>query len=621
MSDIPSTARDLQALWLSHHAWFIGFALVAIISYTRFNTPPTSRLSTTWGRYHTFAALYMLVSLVIWIVLANTPAAVAWLSEDVAKSLKLRDDVARLLAAPLYAALALTVAIPALKPLKALDQQLRKFLQTSARIPWEAKRLSESLLRRTWLPRTALQAEIAADMRGAGFGAEAISFVDDGTEAAVWTKLACLHRHLGRWKGTASFVAIRAQRLRLAGFYDQHQTEFDRIRSEYEGLEKAARDLFSLLNALHSVEIKAAREQQAHTVAQGPPGDLIEDPPEVVLRKRIRLALAEGFTTRAKRLEEIICDLLSRALLKCGLTEGGRRAELGAMGFVVNVNPSRLFDEMLMLFAGIGALYIVVLLVLGHPTPVSLGIMIATIYLGAIVASVYPKRWAWAQASENNRVPFSGYLLSAASAFLFTLAASFALTVLLSFNVARALSLVREHTWPWGFIGAATAGMLAYLTDRSQNWPRWLEAAIQAVVTAAVGGGVWLIRARMCVGSTDVHCLPPAHLVVGAAAIAGAAIGFVVPTLYRRPESLSSQYNDWIIQAVAIRNQSGQFEPQIVLVPPKTGSEVPEGPQTVPFPNSFETSDEALAQAIGRARAWIKDRAWIKKGASGATSQ
>jgi hypothetical protein len=597
--DIGINARGLQSLWETHHAWVIGFVLVAVISYTRFNTPPTSRPSTTWGRYHTFAAVYMILSLVLWIVLSNVPAALIWVSPQLAKGLNLGEEVTRQLTAPLYAALALTVSIPAIKPLKIMDLQLRRILQGSARIPWEAKRLSNSLLARTWLPQRTLQREIENHLKTAGFGADAISFLDDGSEAALWTKLTCLYRHLSRWKGATGFVAIRAQQARLAAFYEQYANEFEQIRIEYATLDGAAKRLFSLLDELqHSVLTRADGPTERHTCRAVSEKDL---------RERIRAELAESFVSRAKRLEQMICDLVSRALLKCGLTEGGRRAELGAMGFVVNVSPGRFFDEMLMLYAALATLYLSVLLYVGHPTFFFTGVTIATIYLGSILAGLYPKRWPWGQASERG-LPFRAYFLSAVVAFAFSLAASFALRALLTWNVGAALRAVREQAWPWAFIGAATAVLVAYLSDRPRSWPQWAETVMQAGGTALAAAGVWMMRARICEGSENPHCLPPLLGVVGTATLAGAMIGFVVPALYRRPESLVSRYNEWMIKATAIRGASGQFDAHVTLDPPKEGTALPAGPQVLPFQETFESPDEALAQAIGHARAWIERR-------------
>jgi hypothetical protein len=129
---------------------------------------------------------------------------------------------------------------------------------------------------------------------------------------------------------------------------------------------------------------------------------------------------------------------------------------------------------------------------------------------------------------------------------------------------------------------------------------------VQAAGTALAALGVWMIRARICEGAQTPHCLPPLLGVVITATVAGAIIGFVVPPLYRRPETLTSRYDEWMIKATAIRGASGQFDAHLTLVPPKEGSGVPEGRQVLPFQETFESPDEALAQAIGHARTWIK---------------
>jgi hypothetical protein len=150
--------------WRDYHAWAIGFVLIGLSAYTRFNIPPTSRSSTTWGRYYTAAFTYMAVVIVGWIILADTPDILAYLGVQA----KLDPQVARL-APPLYAALVLTVLVSSLKPFQKADEKLRTFFHDWARIPWEAQRLSAALRARTWLPTPPLQAQVCATLRNAEF--------------------------------------------------------------------------------------------------------------------------------------------------------------------------------------------------------------------------------------------------------------------------------------------------------------------------------------------------------------------------------------------------------------------------------------------------------------------
>src|SRR5262249_17172103 len=120
-------ANPMQ-FWAESHAWIIGFILISLSSYTRFNIPPTSRSCTTWGRYYTAAVMYMGVTITGWLMLANTPDILAYLGNKA----NVEPSVTQL-AAPLYAALVLTVLVSSLKPFQKADERLRTFLQDLAR--------------------------------------------------------------------------------------------------------------------------------------------------------------------------------------------------------------------------------------------------------------------------------------------------------------------------------------------------------------------------------------------------------------------------------------------------------------------------------------------------------
>src|SRR5437667_12112493 len=116
-------AHPLQS-WDESHAWIIGFILISLSAYTRFNIPQTSRSSTTWGRYYTAAVMYVGVTITVWLILADTPDILAYLGNQA----KVESPVTQL-AAPLYAALVLTILVSSLKPFQKADERLRTFLQ------------------------------------------------------------------------------------------------------------------------------------------------------------------------------------------------------------------------------------------------------------------------------------------------------------------------------------------------------------------------------------------------------------------------------------------------------------------------------------------------------------
>jgi RsiW-degrading membrane proteinase PrsW (M82 family) len=57
--------------------WFIGGAFVAIHAWFRFNTPPTSRSSTTTVRFFTSTVIYTVLLLVLYIVLGTAMKSIS----------------------------------------------------------------------------------------------------------------------------------------------------------------------------------------------------------------------------------------------------------------------------------------------------------------------------------------------------------------------------------------------------------------------------------------------------------------------------------------------------------------------------------------------------------------
>jgi hypothetical protein len=189
-------------------------------------------------------------------------------------------------------------------------------------------------------------------LRAADFNDPDISFSDDGSPQALWTKISALHYHLNRWQ--------HGEQRRLVAFYYQHLADFDKLSEDYTGLAVVARRVFHLLDTLQPMQ---------------------SDPKLAEVRKE----LIDEFVARAARLEKEIDDLISRALLQGALTEKTRWEAQAAMGFVVNMAP-RLFDHLL-LYIILGALYITVLLLAHRPWPKLSGAIIATNYMGAILSA------------------------------------------------------------------------------------------------------------------------------------------------------------------------------------------------------------------------------------------
>jgi hypothetical protein len=550
--------------WAESHAWIIGFILISLSSYTRFNIPPTSRSSTTWGRYYTAAVMYMGVTITGWLMLANTPDILAYLGNQA----KVEPSVTQL-AAPLYAALVLTVLVSSLKPFQKADERLRTFLQDLARIPWEAKRLSATLRATPWLPTADLQDQVHTALKEEGFKEYDISLADDQSPQALWTKIAALHYHVARWQS--------GEPRRFVAFYYQHLTDFQTLFEDYKTIAAMARRVFPLLDTLQPVR----GDSKLATVQQ----ELIDE-----------------FVTQATRLEKDICDLVSRALLRCTLTERTRWEACEAMGFVVNVAPDRLCDRLLLLHLMIGGWYIGLLSVAHRPRPILTGTMISTVYVGAILSALYPKRWPWARPNEAGR-SIRGYVFSGLLGFVFSLVSSASLGVFLTGDVKIAGHLLFERGWPWSFIAALTAAATAYNVDNDgQAGRRWVEATLQAAVSGVGGLIVYYQLHKICDGIATPDCVPPFARVILSAAVSGGIIGWLVPTWYREPQTITVDYKECKVIAALKVLPTGDVAPTIRVIQ-HHGADVQA--TALPFERTFLSTEEALAKAIESAREYI----------------
>lgn len=563
-----------DAFWSHNHAWAISVLVVGVTAYSRFNNPPTSRSSTTWARYHVLACMYTLALAASWIVLANTPSVVPSLA-GVANL----GGNSKSLEAPVYAAVLLTVLV-GVPPFAAFDTKVRQFLHDLARIPWEARRLSAALRSRTWLPDETFQGEIRRTLHEAGFSDVDMSFSGDHTPQALWTRITALQRYVENWEQRDG---------KFAGFYFSNIAAVGQLKEEYQGVEAQARRVFPILKS-----------------PRNPGGDSSLD--------RIHQELARSFIGSAERLEKDLCDLVSRGVLTCSLTERARRSEFETIGFMVNVAPSHLFDNMLGLYVCLSALYIVVLTLADRPKPVLAGMVIVTIYMGAVSMALAFKQPSWARYRRNLR-----YVSAAAAAFGFASLASLGWGLLLTFDVRTAWQQLSSRWWPWGLMSVAVAALVAYFIDHEDRpGTRRQEAAAMMIVCALMAFPiVWLLN-RVCGGA--VCDAPPYWRVTINAALTGGLIGFFVPTWYRSPEVMVSGYERFKIVVTALTKPDGVLA-TIQVVPPKLPGDPRPSPVQLPHEIEDVSVDAAIAEAIRTARAWVDERRRGSRDAAGATLQ
>lgn len=552
----------LKESWEAYHPWILGFAVTAVMSYGRFNTPPTSRSSTTWGRYHLMATLYSLAFIATWIIFASTPEIVASLSNNAYQIGQFKS-----LDTPIYAALLLIVLAGGVVPFSTFDDKVRHFLQDLARIPWEVQRLTAALCARTWLPSEDFQDEIRRALRSRAFDDADMSFSCEHTPQALWTRNTALMRYISEWQ---------TRRGKFAAYYFANIKVVAQHEEEYEQLERQAKRVFP----------------KVKTAATGGSGPAIDD--------EVKEELAHSFVTAAERLEKALCETVSRGVLTCGLTDGARRAEFEKIGFMVNVTPSRLFDDVLALYLALAAVFIVVMSLARRPRPWLTAVIIATIYMGAVVTAILLKRWTWAR-SRNGSIPVSGCVVAAVVAFGFAFLTSLGLAVILTFNVREAWELVTTRWWPWGFMSAVVAGLLAYLIDLEETPNRrWIDVGMMACVCGATAVAVVGLLTEACGGARCDN--PPLLRVVLNSIVVGAIIGWCVPSWYRRPQIMVTEYLGFKV-IISLRTKDSGVVASVDLEPPRR-STVTKGRVRL---GDVETvsPDDAIADAVREARTWV----------------
>jgi len=538
------------------------------MSYSHFNTPPTSRSSTTWARYHTLACVYTLVLIVLWIVLSNTPEIVGVLTSQTALPAKWKKS----LDMPVYTAVLVTV-LAGVPPFNTFDLAVHRFFQGLAEIPWEAQRLSKALRQRTWIPEDRFEAEVRDLLHKANFSDEVISFSSERTPQALWTRITILQKYIETWE---------TKRGAFSGFYFKNANTIRDLMKGYKDVEALVRRVFPMLKLSNA----SGGKQEPDATQQ---------------------SLAESFVAAAEQLEENLCDLVSRGVLSCCLTARARGAEFEKIGFMVNVSPGHLCDHMVGLYVGLAILYSALMMILHRPKPELAGIVFATSYVGAILTAFGFKRWEWAR-PKGDDLPIRGYVLSAVAAFGLATLTSFSISVLKTTDVLQSFSLLESRFWPWSLMSAFVAAFVAYLIDqRERPGMRWQETVAVALGCSLCAIPVVYLLQDACHYMAPPCMAPPYWRVMIVSALTGALIGFFVPTWYRSPLRTLSWYERFKVVVTTRPDPDNGVVAEIDVYPPLVPGHPRQSAERLPSIEATST-DDAIAEAVRSARAWINAR-------------
>ena len=507
----------------------VGLFFVLIYSWYRFHVPATNRSSTTAARYYMAAVAYTLWGASLYLLIVWGPDLLSTVLAGMDKD-EVRANVEHFFAAfsgyglsfPLVVALAVTVMLPRVGPLAAVDRRIRERLEAMAAIPYEARRLSDQLAGSDSaaddvafsVPET-VRARVRRVLLDQDFQPEDIAFDEGARLARLWTKVAVLYLHIDGWKRDRRYVS----------FCSSCPEGLEEIRSSYAELTPRVKRCLRFVRRISADGVDVAGEYEAEVERQ------------------------------ALRLLRRLYDVISAGVLQCELRQDDRTQRLATMGFhftrPLRPSPILMLHRLTTLLTG---LFVVLLIGYSvswafadparrppYPRIFGLAVTVALTYITAVFWAVYPKEQRWALAMREHASgerPVLFYMIAAV------------LAVASNAPIAFAWAWVKTQLWPprtgvisvtmefvgalsWLLIGFATAFVTALLIDDTRESPfrhlgRWSEALVLALVTA--GAAAVAIQIQISYGR------PPSGGVLQGIVLAG-IVGFVlgacVPTWFR----------------------------------------------------------------------------------------
>jgi len=479
--------------------WFAATAFVFIHALDAFDSPPTSRSFTTAARYYAAAAFYVLTFLLLFAIISRSPELKRWLVNG------LPDGKPE----PFFAALIVTVLVPALPPLNTIDDRLRAFLQRVAAIPLQALRLSDMLRTSTLTVSDSDRQAIRSEILRLDFRAVDIVFEREPTYQYMWTRISTLRHFVKRWELSEG---------RLTATRSHFRQELELIDDRYMLLSLKAKRLFQ-------------------RIPRG--ADPIND--------EYAAESTRDFIDGAEDLEKRLYELISRAALHRNITEHACTEELRDLGFDIEVREGKpLSDKLAVLFMALVAWYVAMNLLMPPASAVTLGPLQILVLAGSVAAThclaVY---WALivkdtdVARRSRGRLGWLSYAIACALALVTALMTTFALQLFFTRGIHEALAAMGAR-WPWALMAIATALMTSINCDTEigGKYARVVQAGGQAAVTV-----LFALVVRRFLDMQGVPVRPVWQFCV-MTGVTGAMIGGFVPSWYRewaRPQETATR--------------------------------------------------------------------------------
>jgi len=507
--------------------WFLAILLVIVFAHSRFNTPTTTRYSTTMGQFYFAELLYLAANLLLLVFISGVIAT----SPEVLKAISGNEErpfVAWIhgLSTPLAAALVMTSLLPHFPVISRIDEFLLTGFRKLGHIPVEVRRLAASL-REAELEISPIAAEECTRyLDGRLESPQALrAFLklnEPGQPEYTFNRVLYLALRLQRWETDRTFAAALTQNYFRQGF--------DRIFQELDGIIKQASSFASIFPQPLSGSTPIARSY----------GEL----------RKTLLADCDS-------LHQQICDFLAQGIMQCARTRGERQAAMHDIGFIVSdvapaiMTATKFVSSAAMIFIVFVAGFSIIGAALREydlPMHVMFGIalLVSCVYGSATFCAILPKGlWDFANIDRLEMRPTIGYIASGLLAIAAAAAISFIVKSLLYFDFRQALYDTLFLS-PWFGMSFVTAVMLAFLIDDFARNPasapkglRYWEALAGA--TAQATAAYYVVKALLELRAVtqppaDIALPPeppPLPFVCSISFVIGALLGYQIPHWYR----------------------------------------------------------------------------------------
>lgn len=511
----------------------IGVGLVGIVSFFRFNVPPTTllhsnddepltnrvkrwfsfsstrgplfpppRANTTLFKFVVYRATYTLIGIIVYLALIKIEGLSASIDAVIELFNTQMQDIPNLeKSGPFVLAVILSVILPKIPPISSADTFIRGLLYERAAIPAQQFRELQRLKEARFIPNQAMLDKVRINLPIEGFNIDDLHYDDTPTTCSLWTKTAVLMQHIEKLASE-----------------DRYQTAFA-VLTEVGDSQRSIDKLGEMYKSLQGDAKIILKEQ----------GDMSER--EVQFRDAVKTLLYH------------IYNLLSRVSLHAHYSEAERVTQMHNIGFQLNrrsKSSSPDANDLVMLMLIVGAVIVVPLSISMKSAALAplIGIIIySAVLIPIIIASEFP---ALANQNSDSNTPNVAFPVLCG-----LLAALLSATLIYVYHYTNtgdaSAAFARYYSRaPWGLIHAGIAILVAWRmripptqaeqqaqAQHTRTWGSLTDAVIFIVACLSLVGLVIFMLNSL--GSAPSNIWRP-FLIIG---IAAAAIGYFVPSWYR----------------------------------------------------------------------------------------